>query len=60
MARTSPEIKVAEFYSNEFNKTQVSQSAPVMFAIDMAELIKSMIEQGKLEIKDGQIIPKGK
>lgn len=60
MARTSPEIKVEEFYSNDLNKTQVAQSAPVMFAIDMAELIKRMIEQGRLEIKDGQILPKGK
>ncbi len=59
MARTSPEIKVEEFYSNELNKNQAARSAPVMFAIDMAELIKNMIKQGRLEIKDGQIIPKG-
>lgn len=59
MARTSPEIKVEEFYSNELNKTQAARSAPVMFASDMAELIKRMIEQGRLEVKDGQIIPKG-
>ena len=60
MARTSPEIKVEEFYSNELNKTNAARSAPVMFAIDMAEMIKRMIEQGKIEIKDGQIVPKGK
>lgn len=53
MARTSPDIVVKEFYKIQ------SDSNPVMFAADMAELIKRMIEQGKLEIKDGQIVPKG-
>lgn len=60
MARTSPDIKVQEFYSNELNKTQTARAAPVIFAIDVAEMIKHMIEQGRLEIKDGQIVPKGK
>lgn len=54
MARTSPDIEVKELY------TESSNTPPVMFATDMAELIKRMIEQGKLEVKDGQIVPKGK
>ncbi|MBI5951776.1 MAG: hypothetical protein HY865_08970 [Chloroflexi bacterium] len=57
MARTSPDIEVKETYSD---LSAAQQTAPVMLACDMAELIKQMIEQGKLEVKDGQIVPKGR
>lgn len=61
MARTSPEIEVKEISGNGYTDPQAAQrSARVMFASDMAELIKGMITQGKLEIKNGQIVPKGK
>jgi hypothetical protein len=53
MARTSPEITVKELYEN------ARQSAPVALSCDVAEMIKSMLAQGKLEVKDGKITPKG-
>lgn len=55
MARTSPELEVKEIYKHD----DESQAARAMFAIDAADLIRGMIEQGKLEIKNGQIMPKG-
>jgi hypothetical protein len=61
MARTSPDIEVKEIGGDQDNDPQAAQrSARVMLAADMAELIKSMIAQGKLEVKNGQIMPKGK
>ena len=61
MARTSPEIEVKEFSGDQYPDLHAAQrSAQVMLARDMAELIKSMIAQGKLEVENGQIVPKGK
>jgi hypothetical protein len=61
MARTSPKIEVKEIGGNQYVDLQaVQRSARVMLACDMVELIKSMITQGKLEVKNGQIVPKGK
>jgi hypothetical protein len=61
MARTSPEIQIIEVGEGQPDSIQaVQQTARVMFARDMAELIKSLIVQGKLEVKDGQIVPIGK
>lgn len=61
MARTSPEIEVREISGDQYTDLPAAQrSARVMLACDMAELIKSLIAQGKLEVKNGQIVPKGK
>lgn len=61
MARTSPDLEVKENGGDQYTDLQAAQqSARVMLASDMAELIKRMIAQGKLEIKNGQIMPKGK
>ena len=61
MARKSPEIQIEETGGNQFASLASAQrSARVALASDMAELIKGMIEQGSLEIRNGQIIPKGK
>lgn len=58
MARKTPEIEIREINEVEDIDLQTAQrSARVMIAQDMAELIKSLIAQGKLEIKDGQIVP---
>jgi hypothetical protein len=59
MARKSPAIEIREISDIENIDPQVAhQSARVMIAHDVAELIKSLIAQGKLEIKDGQIAPR--
>jgi hypothetical protein len=59
MARKSPEIEIREISDIENTDPQAAQrSARVMIAYDVAELIKSLIAQGKLEIKDGQIVPR--
>ena len=58
MARKSPDIEIREISDIENSEMQIAErSARVMIAKDMAELIKSLIEKGKLEIKDGQIVP---
>jgi len=59
MARTSPAIEIREVSDIEKTDPQAAQrSARVMIAYDVAELIKSLIAQGRLEIKDGQIVPR--
>lgn len=59
MPRKAPEIEVQEISGTEDSDSQTSElSARVLIAYDMAELIKSFIAQGKLEIKDGQIVPR--
>lgn len=59
MARKPPEIEIKEISGEEnADMSTEARSARVMLAYDMAELIKSFIAQGKLEIKDGQIVPR--
>jgi hypothetical protein len=61
MARTSPTIKVIEIGGDRFESLEAAQeSARVMLAFNLAQIIKSMIEEGALEIKNNQIIPKEK
>jgi len=61
MARTSPAMKIIETGANQFPDLETAQrSARVMLASGLAQIIKCMIEQGVLEIKNGRIIPKGK
>jgi hypothetical protein len=61
MARTSPAIRIIEISGAQFQNLEAAQkSARVMLSFDLAQMIKRMIEQGTLEIKNGQIIPKGK
>jgi hypothetical protein len=58
---TSPAIKVIEIGGGRFESLEAAQkSARVMIAFDLAQIIKNMIEQGTLEIKNGKIIPKQK
>lgn len=59
MPRKAPDIEVQEISGTEDSDSQTSElSARVLIAYDMAELIKSFIAQGKLEVKDGQIVPR--
>ncbi len=59
MARKSPAIEIREVSELENTDPQAAQqSARVMIAYDVAELIKSLIAQGRLEIKDGLIVPR--
>lgn len=61
MPGPSPAIKVIEIGGNRFESLEAAhESARVMLAFDLAQIIKAMIEQGTLEIKNGQIIPKEK
>lgn len=61
MARTSPTIKIIEIGGERFEDLESAQrSARVMLAFDLAQIIKRMIEQGTLELKNGQIVPKEK
>jgi hypothetical protein len=61
MSRTSPTIKVIEIGGEQFEDLESAQrSARVTLAFDLAQIIKRMIEQGTLELKNGQIVPKGK
>jgi hypothetical protein len=61
MARTSPAIKIIEIGGEQFEDLEsAQQSARVMLAFDLAQIIKRTIETGTLEIKNGQIILKEK
>ena len=61
MPKKSPEIKVIEVSGDRFESLEAAQQAArVMLAFDLAQIIKSMIEQGTAEIKNGQVIPKEK
>lgn len=61
MSRTSPTIKVTEIGGYRFESLEAAQeSARAMLAFDLAQIIRRMMEEGTLEIKDGQIIPKEK
>jgi hypothetical protein len=61
MPRKSPAIKVTEISGDHFESLEAAQeSARVMLDFDLAQIIKSMIAQGTLEIKNGKIIPKEK
>lgn len=60
MSRTSPTITVKEISGDRFENFEAAQeSARVMLAFDLAQIIKSMIEQGITD-KNGKIIPKEK
>ena len=59
MSRTSPTIKVKGISGGRFENLEAAQeSARVMLSFDLAKIIKRMIEEGALEIKNNQIIPK--
>jgi hypothetical protein len=59
MARKAPEIEIKEIGNAEVTDSlNAEKSTRALIAYDMAELIKSFIAQGKLEIKDGQIVPR--
>ena len=60
MARTSPQIQIREVAGDQFESLEAAQqSARVYIAFDLAKVLRSMIEAGTLEVKDGLIIPKG-
>lgn len=59
MPRTSPDIEIEEINGEKYPTLKAAQdSARVMLARDLAETIRTLIQRGALEIKDGQIIPK--
>ncbi len=59
MPRKSSKIEVREIFNNEIAESQIAtRPARTMIAHDLANLIKSMISQGRLELKDGQILPR--
>ncbi|WKZ34868.1 MAG: hypothetical protein QY332_14710 [Anaerolineales bacterium] len=61
MARTSPPITIEETPGADFPDLGAAQrSARSMLAVDLAQMIRRMIDQGVLEIADNKIRPKGK
>jgi len=60
MARTSPHIEISEIPGNRFSDLEAAQrSARAYIAYDLANLLRSMLEAGTLEVKDGLIKLKG-
>ncbi len=61
MARTSSLITIEEIPGTDFPDLAAAQrSARAILADDLARSIKRLIENGKLEIVENQICPKGK
>lgn len=59
MPRKSSKIEVREIFNYENTASQTSMTPTrVMIAHDLAGLIKSLMSQGRLEVKDGQILPR--
>ena len=59
MARKSPTIQIQEIPGNQFPTIEAAQqSARSRIAFDLASLVRSMLEAGTLEIRDGRITPK--
>jgi hypothetical protein len=58
MARKSSKIEIKEIGNYEASMQSLAKSTQMVIAQDMAELIKSFLSQGKLEIKDGQVMPR--
>lgn len=59
MPRTSPQIKVTEISGNQFPDLNAArQSARALLASSLADVMRRMIDQGTLEIKDGHIRPR--
>lgn len=59
MARTSPQIQISEISGNHFPDLETAQrSARAHIAYDLANLLRSMLASGALEVKDGLIIPR--
>jgi len=55
------QITIEENSGSQFPDLHTAQrSARLMLAADLAQMVKRLIEQGTLEIRDNQIIPKGK
>ena len=56
----SSTFKITELSGDQFPDLEAAQlSARSLLAANLAEVLRRMIESGKLEIKDGRIIPKG-
>ncbi len=54
-------ITIEENGGSQFPDLRAAQrTARLTLAADLAKMVKRMIDQGTLEIKDNQIIPKGK
>jgi hypothetical protein len=59
MAKRS-QITLEEIPGDEFpDMGAARQSARFILAADLAETIRRMIDQGRLEVRENQIIPKG-
>ena len=59
MAKKHPQITISKQPGDAFPDIESAQrSASVYIARDMAALVRSMIDNGLLEVKDGQIIPR--
>lgn len=56
MARTSPQITIEEIPGEG---VQNMDAARLSLASDLAKMVKQMIEQGALEIRDNKILPRG-
>lgn len=60
MARTSPPVTIEEIPGTEFSDLDAAQrSARSILARDFSNLVKQMIEQGTLEVRDHKIQPRG-
>lgn len=60
MARKSPPIEIQEIPGDHFASLEAAQqSARVYLALDLAGVLRRMLDTGVLEVCDGCIIPKG-
>lgn len=60
MARKSPDIEIQEIGGDQFTSLDAAQrSACVYLALDLAGVLRRMLEAGALEVRDGRIYPKG-
>lgn len=58
MARISPQIKIQEIFGdNSASLEDAQRSARVMIAFDLAKVMRQMLDDGLLIIRDGRIIP---
>ena len=60
MARKSPPIEIQEIPGDQFASLEAArQSARVYLALDLAGVLRQMLDSGLLEVNEGRITPKG-
>jgi len=61
MARTSPQIQIQEIDGDQVVSLEAAkQAARAYIAHDLAKIVRQMLDDGLLEVRDGRIVPTGK